>query len=140
MAPRKKATKPTTKKPRAAAAPAVPVKTEATVQKEYKPWQFKKGQSGNPAGRPKGSRNRLETEFISALVDAFEEGGVEAIRKVRDNEPAVFLNVIAKILPKQVETKVQVSLADLTDDELANIAAGGSHRTAQAQANPSLFN
>lgn len=29
--------------------------TETTVEKQYKPWQFKPGQSGNLAGRPKGS-------------------------------------------------------------------------------------
>jgi Family of unknown function (DUF5681) len=26
---------------------------------QQKPWLFKPGQSGNPAGRPKGSRNKL---------------------------------------------------------------------------------
>jgi len=35
------------------------MKTEKSVdkqsKKEYKPWQFKPGQSGNPAGRPVGS-------------------------------------------------------------------------------------
>lgn len=87
----------------------------------------------NVAGRPKGSRHKLETCFIDALVTAFDEGGIEAIRKVRDDDPSAFLNVIAKVLPKQVETKIQVSIEELGDDELANIAAGGRLRVAETE-------
>lgn len=111
-----------------------------TVSNDEKPWQFKKGNNANPAGRPKGSRNKLEELFVTAMVDAFNEGGIDAIKKVRDNDPAVFLNVIAKILPKQVEQKVQVNITDMTDDELANIAAGGSTRASSQAEHTPLFN
>src|SRR5262245_40840040 len=44
--------------------------TETTVEKQSheKPWQFKPGQSGNPSGRPKGSRNKLVILLSGSLA------------------------------------------------------------------------
>jgi len=42
--------------------------TEKTDGKQPKPWQFQPGQSGNPDGRPKGSRN-----FTSKVREALEQ-------------------------------------------------------------------
>lgn len=64
---------------------------------------FKPGQSGNPAGRPKGSRNKLSEAFIRELCNSFEENGPEAIETVRKNQPAQYLNVIGKLMPKLME-------------------------------------
>jgi hypothetical protein len=41
-------------------------KTARTVAEQLKPYQFKKGQSGNPNGRPKGSKD-FDTLFEEAL-------------------------------------------------------------------------
>jgi hypothetical protein len=76
---------------------------------------FKPGQSGNPSGRPIGSRNKLDELFVEALFKDFKEGGVNAIRACRTEKPDVYLNVIAKVLPKQVDVKADSSITDLAD-------------------------
>lgn len=57
-------------------------------------------------GRPKGSRNQLGEDFIKALHADFQEHGIAAIQSVRTNKPDAYLKVIASILPKQVDLKV----------------------------------
>jgi hypothetical protein len=79
------------------------------------PTSFKPGQSGNPAGRPKGSRHKLSVDFIAALHDDFEVNGVAAIVRVRETDPTAYVRVIASLLPKEV--KVQTA-SDLTDEQL----------------------
>lgn len=65
--------------------------------------QWKPGQSGNPAGRPKGARSKLSEAFLNVLADDFEANGQAAIEKLRDENPAQYANVIAKLMPKLME-------------------------------------
>ena len=91
-----------------------------------------KGQSGNPKGRPKGSRNKLAEHFIADLQADWEEHGVEAIKQMRENNPADYVKVVAGILPKELNVKTSV-VEELSDDELAaGIAALQSLIAAQA--------
>ena len=45
-----------------------------------KPWQFKKGQSGNPKGKPKGTRNKATI----AAKDLFEQNSEAITQKIID--------------------------------------------------------
>ena len=65
--------------------------------------RFKPGQSGNPAGRPKGARHKLGEAFLLALQESFVTGGKEAIAEVMENKPNQYLKVVASILPKELE-------------------------------------
>src|SRR5262245_11937534 len=69
--------------------------TTAKKQKRGAGKPFEKGVSGNPAGRPKGSRNKLSEEFLSALCADFEEHGVASIVSMRENDPSSYVKVVA---------------------------------------------
>ena len=84
-------------------------------EKQNPPHLFQPGQSGNPNGRPKGSRNKLGENFLAALNADFDANGVEAIEQVRKERPHEYLKVIASILPKELKLSTP---DDLTDDEL----------------------
>lgn len=79
------------------------------VDPRSKGW-FKPGQSGNPAGKPKGARDKLDRSFVRALYKDFKANGVDAIIKTREEKPEAYLNVIAKVLPKEVKGDVNVTL------------------------------
>lgn len=65
--------------------------------------------------RPKGSRNKLGEDFIQALHDDFQEGGVAAIKEVRRDRPHEYLKVVASLLPKELKVTTE---SDLTDEQL----------------------
>ena len=61
---------------------------------------FRPGQSGNPGGKPKGARNRLEAEFLHDLVEDYQQHGMAAIQRLFEKDPAAYLRVIASLIPK----------------------------------------
>jgi hypothetical protein len=79
---------------------------------------FQPGQIANPAGRPKGSRNKLGEQFIQALQQDFETNGVQAIATVREERPHEYLKVVASLLPKQIEIK-EYAFDGVSDEQLA---------------------
>lgn len=65
---------------------------------------FECGKSGNPAGRPRGSRNRVAERFLGAVLRDFAAHGDEAIRRVRTEDPAAYLRLVSSLLPRADHT------------------------------------
>jgi hypothetical protein len=91
--------------------------TEITKLQQRPDHLWKPGTSGNPAGRPRGSRNKLAEDFVAALYDDFRDHGAAAIAACRAEKPDVYVRVIANLLPRDMTIKVQ-QLDDLTDEQL----------------------
>ena len=91
---------------------------------------FKPGQSGKPAGRPKGSRNVLTGAFIDKLAIDFAEHGVQAIEDVRKDDPAAYLRLVASLVPKELHLTKENPLDQFSDDEIAALLAAANRLAA----------
>ena len=60
-----------------------------------------KGTSGNPNGRPSGSKQRLSEDYLHAMARDFKRYGYEVIEKVRKQHPETYLRLVAKLVPKE---------------------------------------
>lgn len=73
--------------------------------------KWKPGQSGNPAGRPKGSRAKLAEAFCAALLEDFEKSGSAAIVSMRDEKPGEYIRAVASVIPKEFDANISGDLS-----------------------------
>ena len=91
------------------------------LSREFTERMFQPGSPGGP-GRPKGSRSKLQEAVIRALYEDFSQHGADAIEKVRQRKPGVYLMACVSLLPKQAE-KIQSPFSDISDGELEALEA-----------------
>jgi hypothetical protein len=82
------------------------------------PW--KPGQSGNTAGRPRGSRHKINEYFLRDLQALWEEHGYDILKEAAAKKPEVIVKAMVALLPKQIE--LAKPLEEMTDEQLAVIA------------------
>lgn len=62
--------------------------------------RFVKGSSPNPAGRPRGARNKFTDTFMSAIAEDFAANGSSALAALRTSNPEAYMRIIIALLPK----------------------------------------
>jgi hypothetical protein len=109
--------------------------------------RFGAGQANGSRGRQRAARDKLSAAFLEALSDAFnepnDEGGIkglDALKKVRDEDPATFARIFASLQPKQLEIDDTPAEASLSDEQLdkyyAELERQIAERDAAARATP----
>ena len=78
-------------------------------------------QSGNPAGRLRGSRNKLSEEVVCALLRDFRKHGEKAIAKVRRDQPGVYLKVLALLIPREHKLEYNNPIKNLSDQQIEDM-------------------
>ena len=101
------------------------------VYSEAMPWQ--NGQSGNAGGLSKGSRRKLMDVFIRAFARDWEAHGEEAIRRVREEDSAVYFKGDLASLRCQRMSRPQgkgrysiLAAQDVTKYSASTIPGGGT--------------
>ncbi len=68
-----------------------------TVKQKGKLTRWKPGVSGNPAGRPLGSKHKLSEAFLADMVTAWREHGRKALERLATENPHAYLRLMYDI-------------------------------------------
>ena len=79
---------------------------------------FKQGVSGNPHGNRHRTRHLLNQEFMQALLLHFRQHGKKAIEKVARNQPAVYVKILALLVPREMQIEQTNRIKQMTDEEI----------------------
>lgn len=99
------------------------------LPKQLEATKWKPGVSPNPAGRPKGSRNKLGEAFLKDFLDEWEQNGKAALKACRIVDPARFCSIAASLLPKELsitdgDSSLDRLLEQFTDEQLEQFING----------------
>ena len=76
--------------------------------------KWKPGESGNPKGRPKSSRNFLTDKVIKDISTHWKRHGVKALNLMYEKDPSSYVRAVTSLIPKdvQLQTDINVNFID----------------------------
>lgn len=97
-------------------------KAENTVRKQIK-GRFQPGQSGNPAGRPKGSRHKAIVALETLMGNAAEDVAAAVIKAAQEGDTAAARLVLDRVMPARKDAPISISLPPV--DAVSDVVTAG---------------
>lgn len=91
-------------------APTTTAEPADNTAKEQRGRPFLPGQSGNPKGRPKGSRNRTALAMEAVIEERCEEIAKKAIETGLDGDASILRALVQRLVPPRRDRPVEFEL------------------------------
>jgi hypothetical protein len=85
--------------------------------------QFLPGLSGNPGGRPRGSRRKLGESFLNTLYEHWTQHGANAIARLCQEKPDIYVKLVVSLLPDKFDIPEVDPMEGVNMEELDAIIA-----------------
>src|ERR1700745_2080091 len=86
------------------------------------PMRFQPGQSGNPGGRPAGSRNKKTIAAQAVMEERAEEMATNLLDRAKNGEPAAMRLCMEQLVPTGRNRRVAIELPVVKTPEDAELA------------------
>ena len=106
------------------------------TERKRSPAVFKPGQSGNPAGKPKGARNHATRALLQLMEGEAEEITRAMVDAAKGGDMAAARFILDKLVPAAKEPPVSLELPNI---DTASDAAGAQNVILQAVAKGELL-
>jgi hypothetical protein len=83
------------------------MENDLKLQKSRPDHLWKPGQSGNPAGRPVSSRQKISERLLSDLAEVWEAHGKRVLESLAISDPGKLAQIAYGLLPKDVFVRVE---------------------------------
>ncbi len=85
--------------------------------------RFKPGRSGNPAGRPRGSRNRVVQTIVDLYTASLEGTGAEDLERLRQKDLSTYWRLAMQFVPSKIESLLSVNVHHELSEEFEKAAS-----------------